>query len=355
MSSARDALKPAYLVYGEDRARVQMWVRRLTVRVAEEGGLPPERLAAEETGGHEVVDAAQAVALAGVRGIVVDGVERWRKGDVAPLVEYLAVPNPATCLLLTADKAPSKDLLEAVSAVGMVEHAGPELSGSRAAQRRGRATWLSEQAVKEAERLGKELPPRVARHLVDRVSEERAGAVATALEVRTEVAKLVAYCGLDPIDTDAVDAVTPAHPEARSYELADAITEGDRTRAYGLLQDMASGADPQNPNAVQAALGRHFRSVAEAQDIGPRPSAEEVTARTGVQGFPARKIADQAAALPPGAGASALIRLAAGELDLRVNHLAQLGRSRDDGSRMMLEAIARDLLEICAPRRGVTA
>ena len=47
MSSARDALKPAYLVYGEDRARVQMWVRRLTVRLEEEGGLPPERLAAE--------------------------------------------------------------------------------------------------------------------------------------------------------------------------------------------------------------------------------------------------------------------------------------------------------------------
>ncbi|MGI9539942.1 MAG: DNA polymerase III subunit delta [Miltoncostaeaceae bacterium] len=355
MSSARDALRPAYLVYGEDRARVQTWVRRLSTRLVEGGGLPPERYTAEDTGAHEVVEAAQAVALTGVRGIVVDSVDRWRKGDVAALVEYLAAPNPATCLLLAGEKAPGKDLLDAVAAVGVVEHAGPELSGSKAAQRRGRAAWLVEQASKEAQRLGKELSAGVARHLVERVSEERAGAVASALEVRTEVAKLVAYSGLDPIDVAMVDAVTPAHPEARSYELADAITEGDRERAYGLLQDMASGADPQNPTGVQAALSRHFRAVAEAQAAGPRPSPDEVTARTGLQGFPARKVADQAATLPDGAGVSALIRVAAGELDLRVNHLAQLGRSRDDGSRLMLEAITRDLLEICAPRRSATA
>lgn len=350
MSSARDALRPAYLVYGEDRARVQTWVRRLTSRLLEEGGLPPERFTAEDTGAHEVVDAAQAVALAGTRGIVIENVDRWRKGDIGAVVEYLSAPNPATCLLLAGEKAPSKDLLDAVAAVGVVEHAGPELSGSKAAQRRGRSAWLAEQATKEAERLGKELPARVARYLVDRVSEERAGAVATALEVRTEVAKLVAYAGLDPIDTDMVDTVTPSHPEARSYELADAITAGDRERAYGLLQDMASGADPQSPTGVQAALSRHFRAVAEAQAVGPRPSPDEVSARTGLHGFPARKVAEQASALPSGAGVSALIRVAAGELDLRVNHLSQLGRSRDDGSRLMLEAITRDLLEICAPR-----
>lgn len=348
MSSAREALRPAYLVYGEDRSRVQSWMRRLASRLVEEGGLPPERFAAEDVGAHAVVDACEAVALTGVRGIVVEYPERWRKGDAGVLVDYLTSPNPATCLLLVGEKAPAKNVVEAVSAVGVVEHAGPDLSGSKVAQRRGRAAWLAEQAQKEAHRLGKELPASAAAYLVGRVSEERAGAVATALEVRSEVGKLVAYAGMEPIDKAAVDAVTPAHPEARSYELADAITAGDSERAFRLLQDMATGADPQSPMGIQSALSRHFRAVAEAQAIGPDPTADQVSERTGMSGFPARKVAEQARDLPAGSGASALIRVSAAELDLRLSHLAQLGRSRDDGTRIMLEAVTRDLLAICA-------
>ena len=47
--SAQEPLKPAYVIWGEDRATVERALARLVARVAREGGLPPERLRAEET------------------------------------------------------------------------------------------------------------------------------------------------------------------------------------------------------------------------------------------------------------------------------------------------------------------
>ena len=41
-----------------------------------------------------------------------------------------------------------------------------------------------------------------------------------------------------------------------------------------------------------------------------------------------------------------MARLAALELELRVSALRDLGRSRDDGERLVLEAAARDLLAL---------
>ena len=49
-----------------------------------------------------------------------------------------------------------------------------------------------------------------------------------------------------------------------------------------------------------------------------------------------------------------MARLAALELDLRVSALARLGRSRDDGERLVLELAVRDLLAGAAPGPGAT-
>ena len=56
--SAQEPLKPAYVIWGEDRATVERALSRLVARVAREGGLPPERMRAEETPAEDVVAAA---------------------------------------------------------------------------------------------------------------------------------------------------------------------------------------------------------------------------------------------------------------------------------------------------------
>jgi DNA polymerase III delta subunit len=247
--------------------------------------------------------------------------------------------------LLAGDKAPARKIVEAVRAVGRVEVAGPDLSGSPSKRRKARNAWLAKHAHSEAERLGAELPPPVARFLVERVAEERIDGVSGVLDIAGEVGKLVAYAGGEPIDEQMVRVVTPEHPGARAFEFVDAITAGDAPRALGLLQDMASGAHPVSPERIQVALARHFRAVRRAQALGPSPSPDEVSEVTGLSGWPATKVAKQAGALAPPVVSSALIRTAALELDLRVGSLRHAGRKPEDGERLILERASRDLLD----------
>jgi DNA polymerase III delta subunit len=161
-----------------------------------------------------------------------------------------------------------------------------------------------------------------------------------------EAAKLAACAGDAPVDRATVEALVLEAPEARAYELADAITGGEAARAFDLLHDLATGDASTAPIVIQMGLARHFRAIAAAQSLGPDATTDELERIAGVRGYPAQKAVEQARALPPGAGSRALVRLAALELDLRVSALAALGRSRDDGERFVLEMAARDLLSL---------
>ena len=156
-----------------------------------------------------------------------------------------------------------------------------------------------------------------------------------------EAEKLVAYAGGAQIDRDTVLAMTPEHPEARVYHLADALVAGDAAQAYTVLGDLVSGDDRSEPVVIVIGLSRHYRALARAQALGPGATADQVSAATGMKGYPARKVADQARALPSGAAARAVARIARLELDLRVSAQRELG-----GPELVLETAARDLVGI---------
>jgi DNA polymerase III delta subunit len=69
-----EPLEPVYLIWGEDRAMVDRALSRLTARVADEGGLPPDRFSAAETPADEVVAAGLAATLEGSRELSILGV-----------------------------------------------------------------------------------------------------------------------------------------------------------------------------------------------------------------------------------------------------------------------------------------
>lgn len=343
--STRAPLQPAYGIWGENRPRVEQAVRRLVTRVQDEGGLPPERLRASEVAGDAVVAACETLSFAGLRLVLVEGADAWRAADAAPVVVYLAAPNPATCLALLAGAAPTPKLVEAVKRAGTVLDYGPPAKAGR----KDRTAWYVSYLAEEVARLGGQVSAPVARRLVERVMVERPDdrrQGITATELTSEAEKLVLYAGDETIAAEMVAELVPRHPDARTYELADAVAAGDARRAYGLLQDLATGDQPAAPIVVHSGLTRHFRTLAEAQELGPAASADALTEATGVSGYPARKAVEQARALPVGAARAAVVRLAALELDLRVSTLRQLGRSPDDGARLVLELATRDLLTL---------
>lgn len=335
MASPRPSrdLQPAYGIWGEDRGKVDRAVRRLQDRVTAEGGFPPDVFDATNDVATDVVSVCQTLSFGGRRLVIVRNTDAWRAADAEALVGYLAAPSPDTCLAVVAAGAPTPKLVSALSSVGTVLEFGPRAKASR----RDRARWFTDHVAGECERAGAKLPAALARLVVERVGED-------ALALTQEAAKLAAAAGREPIDRALVDALVVAHPEARSYELADALTSGDRPRVYALLDDLATGDNPTEPIVIQMALARHFRAVAVAQALGPSASPDDVGAVTGLRGYPAQKVVEQARALPEGAGDRCVARLAACELDLRVSALTDLGRSGDDGRRFVLERTARDLL-----------
>jgi DNA polymerase-3 subunit delta len=333
VSRSATPLKPVYAIWGEDRAKVERTVARLVARVAAEGGLPPERIDAATTSAGDVVAACDALSFGGAKLVLVEGVEEWRAADAAQVAAYLERPNPATCLALVSAGPPPAKLLEAVRTAGEELRWGPDPK----AKRGERAKWFAAHASEEAKRVGGSLPAALARELVARVGED-------ASAVGAEVAKLVSYAGPEPITREMLDEVVVSHPEARAYELTDAIAEGRAGPAYDLLQDLAAGDRPTEPIVVQTTLSRQYRGIAAAQALGGEASVDEVAEASGLRGYPAQKALEQARALPPGAGARGVARLAALELDLRVSAFADLGRSADDGRRLVLELAVRDLL-----------
>jgi DNA polymerase III delta subunit len=343
MSTRKEPLKPVYAIQGEDWPKVDRTVARLIGRIAADGGGEPERLDAKETPVGDVIAACQMLSFGGLQGIVVTGADAWRAADADEVVAYLQDPNPATVLALVSTAVLPQRLQQAIQRGGEVLRWGPEKSTPQARRR-----WLETQFSQEVSRLGGHVSPTLSRYVVERACGESTDAQRTginALTLTREAEKLVAYAGGAPIDREMVHAITPEHPEARVYQLADALVAGDAPGAFARLADLVSGDDRSEPVVIVGGLSRHYRSLARAQDLGPGVTPDDVSAATGLKGFPAQKVAEQARSLPTGAAQRAVVRIARLELEVRVSAQRDLG-----GSGLVLENAARDLVGIA---RGV--
>lgn len=333
MSEAKEPLRPVYVIWGEDRGKVERAVHRLIARVSAEGGMPAEAFTAADTPAVEVVAACETLSFGGTRLVIVRGADDWRADDATPLVEYLAQPNPATCLALVGAGAVTPKLKAAVEAAGQVLAFGPDPKASR----RDREKWFVEHFAGECQRRGAKIPAALARRVLAMIGED-------AQALTQEAAKLAAAAGGGPIDAELVDALVVENPEAKAYELADAVVAGNRVKVYDLLGELGAGDKPTDPAVIHSTLTRHFRGIAVAQSLGSGATPDEVGAATGMKGYPAQKAVENARILPPGAGERCVSRLATLELDLRVSAFGDLGRSGDDGRRFVLELATRDLL-----------
>jgi DNA polymerase-3 subunit delta len=340
--SAKEPLKPVYWIHGEDRAKVDTAIRRLIGRVEDEGGMPPERMEAAETPAVEVRAACEAMAFGGTRLVVVRRADAWKAADVEPLIEYLQDPLPTTCLALIAEGPPTPRMLAAVEAAGQVLAYGPP--PDRRGNEKARAKWFRDYVQAEVRRNGGTIPAALADDVVRRAG--RAGTDSGHLA--NEAAKLATAAGDGPVTKETVEALVVVDPEAKAYLLGDLIVSGDARGAQAMLADLAGGSDTTPPIVIQRLLARHFRGIAAAQ--APGATQAEVERLTGLKGYPAQKAVEQSRSVAPGAGEWCVARLADLELDLRVSALTDLGTSRGDGERMVLELGVRDLIAACRGR-----
>jgi DNA polymerase III subunit delta len=224
-------LKPAYLVHGDDEVKLDAWRRRLRARAAEEGpSTTLEVLSGDRLTADAFAEATGALTLSvGGRYVLADGVERWKEKDVKLASEALKGLPPDTVVLLIAagkvvrGKGPaSETLAKAVKALGGDVQV---CAAPRPAQMPG---WIAERG----QELGLVVSADAAHALLERLGPEQH-------RLMRELEKIACFApDGERVERETVEALTASNLEARAYELADALIEGDNQRALRLAEGL---------------------------------------------------------------------------------------------------------------------
>jgi len=242
------SLKPAYLVCGDDDAKIDAWRARVRRRAEEERG--PGGLETFEAGSSEPSEVALSLAALtfdpGTRYVLVDDAGAWKASQLGPLEAVLADMPPESVLVLIVRGKALKQLCKAVEKAGgeVREYAAPK-------------PWeLPKWTIERGRELGLEVDGEAAKQLValvgagqQRISRELEK-LALAVHPRTQ---------LGSADVDAL-AARDASPQV--YDLADALVAGDLRMTFALAEQLE--AHGERPGRLIFPLVRRLREVHRA-------------------------------------------------------------------------------------------
>jgi DNA polymerase-3 subunit delta len=312
-------LKPAYLVCGEDHAKIDAWRSRVRRRAEEEngpGGL--ERFDARSHGPDEVAASLSALTFGGgTRYVMVDGVESWKPAALDPLERELAAPAPETVLVLVARGKPPDRLTKAVA------KAGGELREYQAPKPRELPRWTIDRAAEE----GLVLDMEAARTLVGLVGNSQQ-------RIAREVEKLALLAHpRDNLTAEHVKRLACGETTSQGYDLADALVAGDLEQSLRLAERLVESGD-RPARLVYPILSGLRRSIRAAELIDAGVSESQLAKELRVPPWLAKRIASQARRADRDALERALCAFA--ELEVRMRN----GECVDDESGLTL-ALAR--------------
>lgn len=318
MAAVADSeLRPIYLLTGGDRPKIRRALVRLRARFGPES---VETIDAAAAGGEEAVAACNSLGLFagdGGRLVVVEGVEQWKKEDEEAIAGYVANPAPGALLALVAGGDLKGSTLPALAA-----KAG-EVLAYDIPRPRDLPSWVRAQF----ERLGVAVDAEGARALVEVVGED-----ATALA--SEVDKLAAWSGGEPVGRREVELIAaPAH-EASQWAIMDAWGARDLTASLSACHaDLERGTEPF---LVAMRLGSQVTLVRQVQLLQEEGlGARDIAKRLRKHEFRVRKALGHAE------------NYSRDELDEAVVRLAQLDAALKGASRLAGELeLERALIEI---------
>lgn len=244
------AFKVAYLICGDDHGRVAERRARLRAMAEAESG----------SGGVEVLEgdaaAPELVALAlssmtfaiGRRFVIVEGVERWKEGDVEPVAAGLAGADPETLTVAFFGREEGryqvpKALHKAVTTAG----------GSVAIEQAVKPAELPRWVAARAKELGLELDRGAARALVARTGDRQ-----QRLMRELEKLALMHEPGT-ALNEEDVSEEAASSAERKLWTLADALVGGDRRAATRALIELR-GQGERVPGLIYA-IARRLRDA----------------------------------------------------------------------------------------------
>jgi DNA polymerase-3 subunit delta len=253
---------PAYLICGDDDAKIDLWRRRVRARAEEEGG--PGALEAFDAHASGPDDLAAALVTLtfgeATRHVLADGVEAWKAGDLEPLERELRAPPPETVLVLIARGTPPQRLVKAV------EGAGGEVRRYDAPKPWEMPKWVRERAREE----GLMLDAEAAKALVAAVGT-RQQRLAREIERLALLAHPRTALSADQVERLAGEQVT-----RRAHELADAVVARDVPASLELAEEL--GRAGERPGRLTYAVVRRLREVHRAAELLDAGTSEKQVA-----------------------------------------------------------------------------
>jgi DNA polymerase-3 subunit delta len=290
-----DELKPAYLVAGTDRPKVDRTLRRLRDRFGHDA---IELYRADETSGPDVVAACNAFGLFAVDGrlIVVEGVEGWKADDAKAIAAYLKAPAPGTTVAFVGGEL-KKDapLAKAVAAngelllwdVGKKEH----------------QSWVAQQFKLH----GVSAEPDACRSLIQLVGDD-------LYDLAMEVDKLATWAAGERVTAADVEALVAARAEATSFALTDAWGARDVAsilEAAEMLIERSGEPRSRTIPRIAAILGTHVARVRSCQALEAEGlSSKDAAARLKQHPFYVQKLYAQSRNFSPEELRQVTVRLA---------------------------------------------
>ncbi len=215
------SFKAAYLIYGDDHGRIAERRARLRgLAESQSGAEGIELFEGEDSTPERIAAALDAMTLAlGRRFIIVDGAERFRDKDLAPLEAALRAIAPQTTIAFFAREDARNRAPERLHAA--IRAADGDISSESSVKPWELPKWV----LARASELGLELEPDGARALIGHVGERQQ-------RLLRELEKLAvgAQEGVT-LDAAALEELTAPSAERKAWAVADAVVAGDRKAA----------------------------------------------------------------------------------------------------------------------------
>jgi DNA polymerase-3 subunit delta len=301
------SFKPAYLIHGDDHGRIGERRAKLRELAESESGVNGvEVFEGEAAAPDTVANALCAMTFAiGRRFVIVDGVERWKDGEVADtIVPAMAAMGEDTTVAFFARedgrvKAPAR-LAEAVRAAG----------GDVAAETSLKAKDLPRWLVAEARKLDLVLDGAAAQGLIAHVGE-RQQRLLRELETLALEHGPGAHVGVEEVEAVAADSA-----ERQVWGFVDAIVAGDRTTATRRFLELRAQGETM-PRLIPSMARRVREVLGIAARLAEGESPAQVKATTKGSPWAIDRRIREARASDPEALRAALVALADLELDTR--------------------------------------
>jgi DNA polymerase III subunit delta len=293
-----DRMKPAYLIAGDDGAKLDQTLSRLRARAEREGGAGSLETFGPGVGGAPDVEALVASMpaislMATHRYLLADGVDRWRAPQVRRIAEALGSPiDDLTVVLVARGKVP-KGLAEAV------EKAGGEVLSYVAPGKRNLPGWVAEAARQRGLRLSRD----AARALVARVGEG-------TVRLGTELDRIALWAEQgEELGVEEIEELTADSSERAGWTLGDAIVARDPREAVlaaDALIEQGEAVTPLIYGMATRLRSAHLAAVGLEQG---RP-AKQIETSLPMAPYAAKMILRSVAGVAPAELADALGRIA---------------------------------------------